>query len=52
MILDSIKNSDRYRSMGEGIADALLYIQDNDLSKFQRGRHELDGKRLVLIISD
>ena len=50
MILDSIKNSDRYLNLGKGIADALHYIQSNDLSKIQPGKYEIDGKRLVMIV--
>ena len=52
MILDSIKNSDRYLNMSKGIADALKYIQSNDLSKVQQGRYEIDEKRLVMIVSE
>ena len=52
MILDNIKNSDRYLSIGKGIADALQYIHGNDLSEVQRGRYEIDGKRLVMIVSE
>lgn len=50
MILDSIKNSDRYLNLQKGIADALRYIQNNDLSKIQPGKYEIDGKRLVMIV--
>jgi len=50
MILDSVKNSDRYLNLGKGIANALRYIQGNDLSKIQPGKYEIDGKRLVMIV--
>ena len=50
MILDSIKNSDRYLNMGKGIAEALQYIQANDMSQVQPGRYEIDGKRLIMIV--
>ena len=32
MVLDSIENAARYLSMGDGIAKALHYIQNNDFS--------------------
>jgi len=38
--------------MGKGIAETLRYIRDNDLSEVQRGRYEIDGKRLVMIVSE
>jgi YhcH/YjgK/YiaL family protein len=36
--------------MGEGIANALNYIRNNDLSTVQPGRYEIDGDRLVMIV--
>lgn len=48
MILDCIKNSDRYVCLGKGIAEALQYIKDNDLSKVQPGKYEIDGNRLIM----
>ena len=52
MVLDSIENAYRYIQLGKGIAEALLYIQDNDLSKVQPGRYEINHDKLVLIVSD
>ena len=48
MILDNIKNSDRYVNLGEGIARTLQYIKDNDLTKVEPGRHEIDHDKLVM----
>jgi YhcH/YjgK/YiaL family protein len=50
MVLDSIDNAARYMQLGKGIANALRYIQDNDLSKVQPGRYELDNDKLVMIV--
>ena len=48
MVLDSIENAERYLHLGEGIAKALHYIQNNDLTKVQPGKFELDNDRLVM----
>ena len=50
MVLDSITNATRYMNLGQGIANALQYIQNNDLTKIQPGRYELEGDRLVMIV--
>ena len=52
MILDAIENAANYLHLGEGIAKALTYIQDNDLACVQPGRYELDNDRLVMIVFD
>ncbi len=50
MVLDSIQNAARYMHLGKGIANALRYIQDNDLAKVQAGRYEIENDKLVMIV--
>ena len=50
MILDSIENAARYLHLGKGIANALHYIQNNDLGKIKPGRYEIDSDRLVMLV--
>ena len=52
MVLDSIENAARYLSMGDGIAKALHYIQNNDLGEVQPGRYQLEGDRLVMLVNE
>jgi YhcH/YjgK/YiaL family protein len=52
MVLDSIENAARYVSMGDGIAKALHYIQNNDLGEVQPGRYQLEGDRLVMLVNE
>ncbi|MCX6222994.1 MAG: YhcH/YjgK/YiaL family protein [Bacteroidia bacterium] len=52
MVLDSIENAARYLSMGDGIAKALHYIQNNDLNVVQPGRYQLEGDHLVLLVNE
>ncbi|HWS01587.1 MAG TPA: YhcH/YjgK/YiaL family protein [Prolixibacteraceae bacterium] len=48
MILDTIENAGRYLHLGDGISHALNYISNNDLSKVNPGRYEIDNDRLVM----
>ena len=50
MILDSIANAGRYLHLGEGITKALNYIRDNDLSKINPGRYQIDNDRMIMIV--
>ncbi len=52
MILDSINNAERYMSLGTGIAEAFRYIKNNDLSKVEQGKYEIDSDRLVMIVNE
>jgi len=48
MVLDSIENAARYAHLGEGIAKALLYIQNNDLTGIDSGKYELEEEQLLM----
>ena len=52
MVLDIIENAARYVNMGKGIATALQYLQNNDLSAVLPGKYEIDGDHLVMIVFD
>ena len=52
MVLDTIANATRYMHMSKGIADALNYIQNYDLTKVGPGRYEIDSEKLVMIVSE
>ncbi len=48
MVLDNIQNAARYSCLGKGIADALHYIQNNDLTEVLPGKYSLDGDHLIM----
>jgi YhcH/YjgK/YiaL family protein len=50
MVLDSIDNAERYFHLSEGITKAMQYIQNNDLTKVEPGRYEIENDRLVMIV--
>ncbi len=52
MVLDSIENATRYLSLGNGIAQALRYIQDHDFSEVEPGRYQLDGDHFVMLVNE
>lgn len=52
MVLDTIVNASRYLQIGEGIANALNYIRNNDLSAVLPGKYEIEGDRLVMLVME
>ena len=50
MIIDHISNMRFYEGLGSGVAEALAYLAQTDLSKLPNGKYELDGDRLFVII--
>ncbi|MDK2799302.1 DUF386 domain-containing protein [Thermoanaerobacteraceae bacterium SP2] len=52
MIVDNIKNIDFYLKINDGIAHGLKYIKDNDLTKLDVGKYEIDGEHLYLMIQN
>jgi len=52
MVLDKLSNAQRYFGLGERIAAGLRFLLENDLSDMEAGRHEIDGDRLFVMISD
>lgn len=51
MILDHLERADRYAPLAAGIAAALRYLRDTDFTALPDGRIELDGDRLIAIVS-
>ncbi|MFI3286295.1 MAG: YhcH/YjgK/YiaL family protein [Rikenellaceae bacterium] len=52
MILDSLKNAERYYSLLPRLEKAFDYIRTTDLNSLEPGRHEIDGKELFVNISE
>lgn len=52
MILDSIKNSDRYNSLHPLFSKAFEYIRSLDFSNLETGKTEIQGRDLFVSISE
>ena len=52
MIIDSLKNAKFYYPLGERIARGLKFLEENDLSKFENGKYEIDGDELFVSVQD
>ena len=50
MILDQLSHADRYRSLGQGIADGIDYLQQFDPATTAAGKHILDDDRLYSVV--
>ena len=51
MIVDSIQNYAKYAHLPEKIVRAIEYIGSTDFAFVESGQYELDGKKLVSIVS-
>jgi YhcH/YjgK/YiaL family protein len=52
MIIDSINNCHNYFSLNTRFSTAFEYILSNDFSKFEPGRHDVDGNEIYVMVSD
>jgi len=52
MIIDRIENASRYYALGSGIAEALVYIKDNDLTAIEIGSYEISKGKVRMIVNE
>lgn len=52
MIIDRIENASRYYALGSGIAEALEYIKNNDLSACETGKYEIHKDKIQMIVNE
>lgn len=52
MIIDRIENALLYYALGSGIAEALEYIKNNDLSKIDLGKYEIHKNKIQMIVNE
>lgn len=50
MIVDKLKNAEQYYCLGERIRKAFKYLQENDLSRLDEGKHSIDGEDLYILV--
>ena len=52
MIIDKLQNSELYYNLCSGIKTALEYLQNNDLTKLENGRYDIDNDNMYVLIQD
>ena len=52
MIIDHIRNAERYFALDPRFARAFAYLRQGDLDKLPPGRHDLDGDNLYALVQD
>lgn len=52
MVLDHIDNSERYASLGPGIAEAVRFLRSAGLDRLPAGRHEIGHQGLYALASE
>ena len=52
MVSDHIKYASEYFNLSAGIRVALEYLQRTDIALLAAGRHDIDGDRVFVLVSD
>lgn len=52
MIIDQLANAKLYYSLGKGVADALRFLQEADLTRLPLGRNEIRGDALYASVAE
>ncbi|MCC6747108.1 MAG: YhcH/YjgK/YiaL family protein [Deltaproteobacteria bacterium] len=52
MLIDQLKNASLYYGLGAGIARALRFLEETDVTRLPAGRHELEGDEVYAIVQD
>ncbi|NSW90390.1 MAG: YhcH/YjgK/YiaL family protein [Firmicutes bacterium] len=52
MIIDNIKNAFLYYGISKKIETALKFLLNNDFSKMEPGKHEINGEEIYMMVSN
>jgi biofilm protein TabA len=52
MIFDELRLADRYFALHPGLARGLAAARSAELARYDLGRHEIDGERLLVIVAE
>lgn len=52
MVIDLLKNAEKYKSISPGIKAALEYISSNDFGKIEPGRYEIDCENVYALLNE
>jgi YhcH/YjgK/YiaL family protein len=52
MILDKVENIALYKNLGERLNQAITFIQSNNLSVFELGKHEINGDDIFVMVQE
>lgn len=52
VIIDHLRNADRYRPLNPGIGPALGFLHRPDLASLPAGRYEVEGDRVYALVSE
>lgn len=52
MIIDTLKNADRYYGLGPKFVKAFEYLRQTDFSQVEKGKYEIDGTSIFAIVNE
>lgn len=52
MIINKLSNAEQYYGVSKRIERALKYLKNTDLEKLELGKYEIDGKNIIVVVSE
>ena len=52
MVIDKLSNTHLYSKLGERINTAFSYLKENDFSKMELGKYEIDGDNIFALVNE
>ena len=52
MIIDTLRHSERYYVLGEKFQKAFEFLKNNDISKMELGKHQIDGDEVFILVQE
>ena len=52
MIIDTLRNCEKYYVFGDNFKKAFEFLKNNDISKMEPGRYEINGDNVYILVQD
>jgi len=52
MIIDTLKNCEVYYAFGDNFKKAFEFLKNNDISKMELGKHQIDGDDVFILVQE
>ena len=52
MVIDTLKNCEKYYAFGENFRKAFEFLKKNDISKMELGKHQIDGDNVYILVQE
>jgi YhcH/YjgK/YiaL family protein len=52
MVVSTLNHADKYYVFGENFKKAFEFLKNNDISKMELGRHDIDGDNVFILVQE